>query len=135
MSHLTVPHPKLEAKSHITVQRWIDEGNVTGRATTTDAIREIHKRFCELLPDELLWVEDPPGHERVRVVPGELHQHGVQLGQHVAISPGAIPRFLAEFERTYARLGKADAILAAARLIIFCSGFTRFSTAMAASRG
>ena len=56
---------QLEAKSHITVQRWIDEGGVTGRATTTDVIREIHKRFCELLPDELLWVEDPASHERV----------------------------------------------------------------------
>jgi Fic family protein len=105
---------QLEAKSHITVQRWIDEGNVTGRATTTDAILEIHKRFCELLPDELLWLEDPASHNRTRVVPGELRRCDVQVGQHVAISPGAIPRFLTEFEKSYARLGKADAILAAA---------------------
>lgn len=105
---------QLEAKSHITVQRWIDEGGVTGRATTTDVIREIHRRFCELLPDELLWVEDPASHEGVRVVPGELRRRDVQVGQHVAISPGAIPRFLTEFEKSYAQLGKADAILAAA---------------------
>ena len=105
---------QLEAKAHITVQRWIDEGNVAGRATTTHVVREIHQRFCELLPDELLWVEDPESGERARVVPGALRQRDVRVGQHIAISPGAIPRFLAEFERAYRGLGKADAILAAA---------------------
>ena len=105
---------QLEARAHITVQRWIDEGNVTGRTTTADAIREIHRRFCDLLPDELLWVEDPASHTRARVVGGELRRRDVQVGQHVAISPGAIPRFLAEFERSYASLGKAEAILASA---------------------
>ena len=105
---------QLEAKAHITVQRWIDEGNVAGRATTTQVVREIHQRFCELLPEELLWVEDPDGRERARVVPGEFRQRDVKVGQHIAISPGAIPRFLAEFERAYRGLGKADSILAAA---------------------
>src|SRR5436190_8315796 len=40
---------QLEAKAHITVQRWIDEGGVPGRATDADVLREIHRRFCELL--------------------------------------------------------------------------------------
>ncbi|MDR3488706.1 MAG: Fic family protein [Bradyrhizobium sp.] len=105
---------QLEAKAHITVQRWIDKGGIAGRATTTDVLRDIHKRFCDLLPDDLLWVEDPVTHERARVVPGALRQRDVKIGRHVAVSPGAIPRFLAEFERSYAKLGKADAILAAA---------------------
>jgi Fic family protein len=105
---------QLEAKAHITVQRWIDEGNIAGRATTADAIREIHRRFCELLPEELLWVEDADGRNRIRVAGGELRRRDVRVGLHVPVSPGAIPRFLAEFERSYARLGKADAILSAA---------------------
>jgi Fic family protein len=105
---------QLEAKAHISVQRWIDGGNIAGRATTRDAICEIHKRFCELLPEELLWVEDPTSHERERVVPGELRRRDVRVGRHIPVGPGAIPRFLTEFERSYARLGKADAILAAA---------------------
>jgi len=105
---------QLEAKAHISVQRWIDQGNIAGRATTTDAICEIHRRFCELLPDDLLWVEDPESHERERVVPGELRRRDVRVGQHIPVSPGAIPRFLREFERSYANLGKAEAILAAA---------------------
>src|SRR5437667_5746848 len=65
---------QLEAKAHITVQKWIDAGDLKGRAVTRDGIREIHRRFCELLPDDLLWVEDPLTKERVKVVPGELRR-------------------------------------------------------------
>src|ERR1700677_1482474 len=50
---------QLEAKAHITVQQWIDSGGLKGRAVTADAIRETHRRFCDLLPEDLLWVEDP----------------------------------------------------------------------------
>jgi Fic family protein len=105
---------QLEAKAHIAVQQWIDTGNFRGRAVTADGICEVHRRFCELLPDDLLWVEEPDTHERLRVVPGELRRRDVRVGRHIPISPGAVPRFLAHFEKTYSRLGKTDAILAAA---------------------
>lgn len=105
---------QLEAKAHITVQRWIDSGGLTGRSVTVEGICEVHRRFCELLPEDLLWVEDPDTGERLRVVPGELRRRAVRVGQHVAVSPGAIPRFLGHFERTYSRLGRTDAILAVA---------------------
>jgi Fic family protein len=105
---------QLEAKAHITVQRWIDEGGLTGRAVTADAICETHRRFCELLPDELLQVTEPDTDERLRVIPGELRTRYVKVGTHVSISPGALPRFLERFEAAYSALGKTDAILAAA---------------------
>src|SRR6266498_4000362 len=105
---------QLEAKAHIEVQRWIDKGELKGRAVTSDAVREVHRRFCELLPDELLWVEDPDTHERSRVTPGELRRRDVRVGQHVPMSPGAVPRFLAQLERAYSGRGKTDAILAVA---------------------
>jgi Fic family protein len=105
---------QLEAKAHITVQRWIDDGHLKGRAVSASGLCEIHKRFCELLPADMLWVEDPESHERLPVIPGELRKHDVKVAHHVAISPGAIPRFLERFERTYSRVGKTDAILAAA---------------------
>jgi Fic family protein len=105
---------QLEAKAHIAVQQWIDTGNFRGQAVTANGISEIHRRFCELLPDELLWVDDPDTHERLRVTPGELRHRDVRVGRHVPISPGAVPRFLAHFEQTYSRAGKTDAILAAA---------------------
>src|SRR5438552_15808952 len=47
---------QLEAKAHIAVQKWIDEGNFKTRAVTADGVREVHRRFCELLPEHLLWI-------------------------------------------------------------------------------
>lgn len=105
---------QLEAEAHVLVQKWIDEGGLKGRATTVDAILEIHRRFCELLPAELLVVEHPKTQEKLPVVPGELRQQDVEVGEHVPVSPGAVPRFLARFEKAYGRLGKSETILAAA---------------------
>jgi Fic family protein len=105
---------QLEAQAHIAVQTWIDGGGLKGRVVTSDGIREIHRRFCDSLPEELLWVEDPETKERVRVVPGELRKRHVKVGSHLAISPGAVPRFLERFEEVYENLGKTDSILGAA---------------------
>lgn len=105
---------QLEAKAHVAVQSWIDAGGLTGRAVTQDGIREIHRRFCELLPDELLRVTDPDTGEVVPVVPGQLRRRDVKVGSHIAISPGAVPRFLSRFEDVYGHLGRSEAILASA---------------------
>lgn len=105
---------QLEAKAHIAVQQWIDAGGLRGRATSADGLCEIHRRFCELLPDDLLWVEEPDTGERLRVVPGELRQRDVKVGRHIPVSPGAVTRFLKRFENVYGRLGKTETILAAA---------------------
>lgn len=105
---------QLEAKAHITVQKWIDEGGLRDRATTAGGICEIHHRFGELLPEDLLWAEDPDTHEKIRVVPGALRERDVRVGRHTPVSPGALPRFLESFESAYSKLGKTDAILAAA---------------------
>jgi Fic family protein len=105
---------QLEAKAHIKVQQWIDDGGLKGRAVTADSIRETHRRFCELLPDDLLWVEDPTTKERIKVIPGELRHREVAVGLHIPVSPPAVPRFLHRFEEVYGRLGKTETILATA---------------------
>ena len=105
---------QLEAKAHIVVQHWIDDGGLKGRAVTADAICEIHRRFCETLPDDLLWVEDPRTKERIKVIPGELRHRDVAVGKHIPVSPGAVPRFLRRFEDVYSRLGKTETIVATA---------------------
>ena len=105
---------QLEAKAHITVQRWIDGGGLKGRAVTSEGIREIHSRFCEQLPEDLLWVEDPDTKVRVQVVPGELRRRDVKVGNHIPVSPGALPRFLGRFEEVYGNLSRTDSILGAA---------------------
>jgi len=106
---------QLEAKAHIAVQQWIDEdGGLRGKEFSADGICEIHRRFCELLPEELLWVEEPDTKERIKVIPGELRDRDVKVGHHAPISPGALPRLLERFEEVYTRLGKAGTILGAA---------------------
>ncbi|WP_455211808.1 Fic family protein [Kaarinaea lacus] len=105
---------QLEAKAHIAVQQWIDNGGLRGRAPTGEGICEIHKRFAELLPDDLLWIIEPDTDERIQIIPGALRNRDVKVGAHIPISPGAIPRFLERFEQSYGDLGKAEAILATA---------------------
>jgi Fic family protein len=105
---------QLEAKAHIAVQRWIDGGGLRGRAVSSAGICETHKRFCDLLPAELLKVTDPQTGEELDVMPGAYRNRDVMVGRHTAISPGAIPRFLRRFEDVFTGLGKAETILGAA---------------------
>jgi Fic family protein len=105
---------QLEAKAHISVQKWIDNGRLTKRAVTSDGICEIHARFCQDLPEDLLWVEDPETKKKEPVIPGKLRTHDVVVGQHVAISPGAVPRFMKRFEEVYGGASKTEQIVGAA---------------------
>lgn len=105
---------QLEARAHISVQKWIDAGGMEGKTTSTESILNLHRRFCELLSADMLIVENAETSEVVEFVPGQLRYRDVQVGQHVAISPGALPRFLTRFEAAYSNLGRVDAIVAAA---------------------
>lgn len=103
---------QLEAKAHIEVQRWIDEGGLDGKEMTAAGVKELHRRFTNLLPEELRWVEDPKTGERRPVIPGEWRDHDAVVGRHVPVSPGAVPRFMNRFEARYATLGSFESILA-----------------------
>jgi Fic family protein len=106
---------QLEAKAHIAVQKWIDGGGLKGAlAMQTEGICEIHRRFCELLPEDLLWAEDPDTKEKVRLAPGELRKRDVRVGNRVGISPGAVPRFLERFAKVYGNIGKTESIVSTA---------------------
>lgn len=105
---------QLEATAHVNVQQWIDEGGIRDRATSVAALQEVHRRFSEHLPEDLLVARDPDTGREIKVVPGELRRDDVMVGRHVAISPGAVPRFMDRFEGAYGGLGKAETILAAA---------------------
>lgn len=104
-----------EAVAHIRTQAWIDSGGLAGnRATTIEGIQEIHRRFCSFLPEDLLWAEDPNTKERIPLTPGELRDRDVMVGPHLAVSPGALPRFLQRFEDFYGALGKSERLIAVA---------------------
>lgn len=85
---------------------------LVGRENAAASISEIHARFTRLLPDELRWVENPDTLERIPVVPGEMRTRDAQVGTHIAVSPGALPRFMRRFEERYADLANFEAILA-----------------------
>jgi len=104
---------QLEAKAHIEVQHWIDEGGLKDKDTTVGGISEIHRRFTQLLPEDLRWVENPETGEKIRVVPGEMRKRDAKVGNHVAISPGALSRFMRRFEERFTGLRDFETILAA----------------------
>jgi len=85
-----------------------------GKALTTKSLLEIHRRFFEQVPEELCWTKPDKNGHREKIVAGEVRKCMVEVGRHVPPSPGAIPRFLAEYERIYSKLGPAAAIKAAA---------------------
>ena len=105
---------QLEARAHIEVQKWIDEGGLRGRALDADGVAEVHRRFCEKLPKEFLVSRGVNTSELYQVVPGAFRTCDVQIGKHVPVSPGAVPRFLKRFTTVYSNLGTTDTILAAA---------------------
>ena len=105
---------QVEAKAHIEVQKWIDGGGLTNGAFAVDGLIEVHRRFCDLLPDDLLWVQEPHTKEYVQVIPGAFREHHVQVGRHHPVSPGAVPRFLRRFSAVYGNLGTTDMIVATA---------------------
>jgi Fic family protein len=105
-----------EAKAHIAVQEWIDRGNLKGNIVSSDAICEIHRRFCSFLPEDLLWVDSSADKKKIALVPGELRQVDAKVGNHISISPGAVPRFLQRFESAYSKLSKTEMILTLAAM-------------------
>jgi len=92
---------QLEARAHIEVQQMIDAGRAPAPAVSTAFIIWTHREFCERLPADLLQVENPETHERLRVVPGELRKRNVRIGRHVPIDPDDIPAFLDRFAEAY----------------------------------
>ena len=91
-----------EAVAHIEVQRLVDHREDLGVETTSiEYITWLHREFCNRLPDELLWVENPDTGERLPVIGGELRKGWVQVGRHIPPSSEALPRFLHRFSEAY----------------------------------
>jgi len=104
-----------EARAHIEVQRLIDNGNdLQELPISTAYFQWIHREFCQRLPDELLWVENPDTGAKVRVVPGKIRDGGVAVGRHIAPPAADLPHFLNHFQNAYTRnwLSKTQTIIA-----------------------
>jgi Fic family protein len=92
---------QLEARAHIEVQQLIDRGQAPAPVVSTEFILWVHREFCQRLPDDLLWIENPETHERLRVVPGELRKRHVKVGRHIPVDPNDIEAFLKRFVDAY----------------------------------
>ncbi len=102
---------QLLATAHVVVQKWIDCGGLTGQSTTVKGICEVHRRFVEMVPFEMIGKGLNNEIEQFQVVPGELRKTDVQVGSHISIRPGAVPRFLERFEGAYSQLNTTETIL------------------------
>lgn len=104
------------AFAHIEADRW-----ARAQALDTDSllpfIREVHRRFCEHLPKEMLTLKDGS-----IMAPGTFRERDVQVGRHVAPRADTLDRFLERFATAYGRrldvakqdaIGKLDGIVAA----------------------
>lgn len=106
---------QLEAKAHILVQKWIDETmSKTIPIVTCDNIIQIHKRFYENVPPELLLVENPQTDTHHTVIAGALRTEDVRVGKHIAIEAKLLPDFMHRFQEAYTNLGELDSVLAVA---------------------
>lgn len=106
---------QLEAKAHIEVQRMID-GEQIHFSLSADFIHWIHREFCERLPEELLWVENPDNKKKIYVQAGNYRDDLVQVGQHVAPHPKEIAHFMQRFAEAYqpTRFTKVEQVIAVA---------------------
>jgi Fic family protein len=106
---------QLEAVAHIHVQSLIDSGqDPQVSPTSMEYLTWVHREFCQLLPDELLWVENPDTGRRLQVVPGALRRDTVAVGRLVPPSPEVLPAFLARFDEAYRadRLSRVQQLVA-----------------------
>ncbi len=92
---------QLEARAHIEVQRLVDEEKAPSPVVSLDYILWLHREFCERLPDDLLWVDNPATGERLRVAPGQLRTAHVMVGRHLPPAPDELDAFMARFVDGY----------------------------------
>ncbi len=93
---------QLEAVAHIEVQKMIDIGNTPAYyPATQNYITWLHQEFCNRLPDEMLWVENPDTGEKSKVYPGKFREETVIVGHHIPPLPGNIHKFIHRFEEAY----------------------------------
>jgi len=92
---------QLEARAHIEVQRMIDSGKAPSPVLSVDFILWVHREFCERVPEDLLWVENPTTKEKLKVVPGQLRERHVQVGPHIPPDPADLAAFLSRFVEAY----------------------------------
>lgn len=103
------------AMAHIEADRWAKSQSLE-LCSLQSFLLEVHRRFCEHLPKEMMKLKDGSDME-----PGKFRGRDVQVGIHVAPSADTLGLFMARFEMVYSRylksskkggISKLDGILA-----------------------
>ena len=109
---------QLEAKSHIEVQKKIDEETVEKieNVASREYISWIHEEFYKLLPDELKVIKNPDTGKVIKVIPGKVRDGDVQVGKHIAPRYKSLESLLARYEEAYKpkNLSKIKQVIAVA---------------------
>ena len=114
---------QIEARAHIDVQRMIDSReDPEDPPTSAEYSKWLHKEFCNRLPDELLWVENPNTKKRVPVIPGEFRDGDVEIGLHIPPTANDLPHYMARFEQAY----NSDQLSKVQRVIAIAAAHHRF---------
>lgn len=116
-----------EAAAHVRVQAWIDDLADSGKLpqpTSVAFIKEVHRRFYEGVPAELLIIEG------VKIIPGSFRATGqeVEVGLHLPPSGERIEGFMEYYENRYKGLtrgvsGRIHAIPAAHHRLAYIHPF------------
>ncbi len=95
---------QLEAKAHIELHKALSEDFATNKSTvsptTSEFLKNLHKRFYAHLPEEFKMVKSKEGIDKL-VVPGEFRIDEVEVGRHIAPYSGSLPIFMDRFESFY----------------------------------
>lgn len=107
-----------ESRAHVEVHREFEKRvrlDPTLDICSEEFLRDIHRSFYEKLPDELRFIHNESG-KTVEVLPGELREGEVKVGEHIALLASTLPRFLERFREVYdpSKLSSIDKVMAAA---------------------
>lgn len=83
------------AFAHIEADRWA-RSQALSKETLVPFLLEVHQRFCQHLPEEMLRLKDGSLME-----PGKIRERDVSVGVHVPPKAGTLDRFLDRFAQRY----------------------------------
>ena len=93
---------QLEAQAHIALYKEIgieiNNANLNYIPSSTNYIKNIHKRFYDYLPDDFKEVKSIEGVKKY-VMPGELRVDEVKVGRHIAPYSVELAKFMDRFEK------------------------------------
>ena len=95
---------QLLSVAHIEVQKLIDDrldSEPELKVCSSDFLCWIHGEFYKRVPEDFLKIRIPDSGGFLTMKPGELREHNVEIGDHLAPDHKALPEFMARFEREY----------------------------------